>query len=805
MAVFDGVIPAIVGAANAAGGDYQIERSLRFNSSDSSYLNKTFSSSGNSQTFSISVWAKRSLLSTDQNIFNASSNPGGSSSSAPRTEFRFNPTNDQIKFAFNSTGSSWTTLETNARFRDVSSWYHIIVGVDTTQATASDRVKIYINGVQQTLSGTYPTLNESLPYAKNYGHSIGNYTNNYNAYLDGYLADFHFIDGQQLAPSDFGEYDDNNVWQPKAYSGSYGTNGFHLDFSDNSSTTALGTDSSGNNNDWTPNNLSVTPGETNDSLIDTPTDFEDGSGQAHGNFCTWNPTDMEEYVILVLQNNLKTVTTSSTGDNIRGTLGFSSGKWYWECTVTAFSGGFDIGFATPDWDMTAGDVGSVAYSWSVSDSGTSKAEGSNTGGATAAFNSVGKVIGIAFDADAGSVKYYIDGVDQGVIFSGLDTSYIYIPAIYLRVSSTGGWWNFGQQSHTYAAPTGYKSLCTTNLADPSILDSSSTCDTKTYTGTGSAFDLDYNFSPDFAWIKGRSYSSQHQLSDTIRSASGNKRIELPSVLAQDGGGPGFQSTGLNINTNAAINTNGQTYVSWAWDAGSSTESNTDGTLTSNVRANTTAGFSIVQYTGNGSSGATVGHGLSAAPEFIILRNYTTNEDTNTYHIGFHVSSPANYYIRLNQNSARNSSSAFWNNTKPSSSVITLGNTSGTNGNTQTHIAYCWHSVNNYSKFGRYVGNSSTNGRFFHCGFRPSWLLIRDITSGSNSWQIQDSERIGINPNESRLVPNTTASEATSSVFAVDFVSNGFKLRTNNDSHNSNAYEYIYAAFAEFPFKISRAR
>ena len=163
-------------------------------------------------------------------------------------------------------------------------------------------------------------------------------------------------------------------------------------------------------------------------------------------------------MILLLQNNLKTVTTSSTGDNIRGTLGFSSGKWYWECTVTAFSGGFDIGFATPDWDITAGDVGTVAYSWSVSDSGTSKAEGTTVGGATSAFNSVGKVIGIAFDADAGSVKYYIDGVDQGVIFSGLDTSYIYIPAIYLRVSSTGGWWNFGQQSHTYAAPTGYKSL-----------------------------------------------------------------------------------------------------------------------------------------------------------------------------------------------------------------------------------------------------------------------------------------------------------------------------------------------------------
>jgi len=250
---------ALAGASGqAAGGGtgYEIERSLRFNDDDSSYLNKTFSSSGNRRTFTFSFWTKLGDLNAYRNIITASSNPGASSSSSPRTEFRWG-VDGKILFATNVTGSSWNSVSTNSVFRDPSAWYHVVVAVDTTQATESNRVKIYVNGVQELWSGSPPGQNDETPYNNTYGHAIGTYANNYNDFFDGYLAEFISIDGQALAPTDFGEFDDSNVWQPKEFDGTYGTNGFHLDFSDTSSDSALGTDSSGNGNDWTVNNLSA--------------------------------------------------------------------------------------------------------------------------------------------------------------------------------------------------------------------------------------------------------------------------------------------------------------------------------------------------------------------------------------------------------------------------------------------------------------------------------------------------------------------------------------------------------------------
>ena len=240
--------------AGGGGGGYEIQRSLRFNDDDSSYLNKTFSSSGNRRTFTFSFWAKLGDLAAQKNIITASSTPGASNASSPRTEFRFTG-NGGILFATNITGSSWSSLSTTAVFRDPSAWYHVVVAVDTTQATESNRVKIYVNGVQELWSGSVAGQNDETPYNNTYGHAIGAYANNYNDFFDGYLAEFISIDGQALAPSDFGEFDSNSVWQPKVFEGTYGTNGFKLDFSDTSSDAALGTDTSGNGNTWTVNNL----------------------------------------------------------------------------------------------------------------------------------------------------------------------------------------------------------------------------------------------------------------------------------------------------------------------------------------------------------------------------------------------------------------------------------------------------------------------------------------------------------------------------------------------------------------------
>ena len=232
----------LAGASGGSGAaDYQIERSLRFNSADSSDLRKTFSSAGNSRTFTIAFWVKRSTLGAYQRIF---------ATYPPQEYIRFENTDTLRIF------ESFATLRTTQVFRDCSSFYHIVIAADSTQATASNRLKLYVNGTQVTQfsTATYPSQNATCHFFTAVAHQIGSGT---VEYFNGYLADVHFVNGQQLAPTDFGEFDNNNVWQPKEYSGSYGTNGFYLKFADNSSNAALGTDSSGNSNTWTVNNLTA--------------------------------------------------------------------------------------------------------------------------------------------------------------------------------------------------------------------------------------------------------------------------------------------------------------------------------------------------------------------------------------------------------------------------------------------------------------------------------------------------------------------------------------------------------------------
>ena len=254
MSALNGVTSAIVGAANVASGgsSYQVDRSLRFNSPDEAYLNRTPSSGGNRRTWTWSSWVKRgSATANNPVVFSADTNNN------PWTAWQFTQSDGTIQIT-TSAGVS-PGLITNAQFRDFSAWYHIVIAMDTTQATQADRVKLYVNGVEQTFSNTnYPSQNFDTKVNGTFAHYIG-YTN--NQYFDGYLGEIHFIDGQALAPTAFAEYDDNNNWNPKDCKDdlTYGTNGFYLNFSDNSSSSALGTDSSGNGNNWTVNNITHGP------------------------------------------------------------------------------------------------------------------------------------------------------------------------------------------------------------------------------------------------------------------------------------------------------------------------------------------------------------------------------------------------------------------------------------------------------------------------------------------------------------------------------------------------------------------
>jgi hypothetical protein len=463
--------PLLLRKAAAAGG-YSIERSVRFNSSDSAYLSRTPASAGNRKTWTWTGWVKKARVA-DEKIF-----AGGTSIGA--TTF--------LQIFFGSTGTlrvssgSNDWVETTQVFRDSSAWYHFVVALDTTQATGANRLKMYVNGVEIT---TFSTDNRAANISQNtdYGininaaHHIGSYQGS-SGFFSGYLADIHFIDGQALTPSSFGEFDDNGIWQPIDYTGSFGTNGFHLPFDDNSTAAALGYDAAGSN-DWTVNNISVTAGAGNDSLVDVPTNGTETDtgvgGEVRGNYCTLNPLQKGSNVTLA-NGNLDQSTTASNG-TVFATIGLTSGKWYWETLHTGADQTGIYGIAKATGSLSSY-PGSDANGWSYAYTG----EKYNNGSGSAYGNTftTNDVIGVAFDADAGSLYFYKNGVAQNsgtAAFTGL-TSAPYFPVV--GGSSSACSVNFGQRPFAYTAPSGFKALCTANLPSTTITTSG------TYTGNGVA-------------------------------------------------------------------------------------------------------------------------------------------------------------------------------------------------------------------------------------------------------------------------------------------------------------------------------
>lgn len=440
----------------ASGDDgYNISRSVRLRSSASAYFNRTLSS-GNRKTWTWSGWVKRGSLSSTQWLFDADN---GSTDS---TEFNFAiGSGDTLIVA----GSLTTWRVTTQVFRDPSAWYHIVLAVDTSQATANNRIRLYVNGSEVTAFSTLnnPTLNLDLAVNQAIAHYIGIRTG-LTSPLNGYLTEVNFIDGQQLTPSSFGETDVlTGVWKPKKYGGTYGTNGFYLNFSDNSNNTAttIGKDYSGNGNNWTPNNISVTSGVTYDSMLDVPTQWADG-GNGRGNYCVMNP--LNTYAVTPTNGNL---TASGSNAGFRGTMAIpSSGKWYWEVVATTL--------ATQAKYVGIGQNNSLATGVRYEhDNGQKVVDGTNSAyGATWTANDV---IGVAVDVDAGTITFYKNNTSQGSISYTFLTTDVYVPI------ATGGGTagsdvvqaNFGQRPFAYTPPTGFKALNTQNLPAGSITTSGS--------------------------------------------------------------------------------------------------------------------------------------------------------------------------------------------------------------------------------------------------------------------------------------------------------------------------------------------
>ena len=464
----------IVGGNQSAGG-YNVDNSLRFNDGSSDYLTKTFGSAGNRKTWTWSGWVKRSSgLGSQQTLF-------GTSSGATTFHLWYLSSNDTLTHNYNT-----TYLETNAKFRDTSAWYHFVCAVDTTQATASDRVKIYVNGVQETSfsNSGYPSQNTDMTINNNVRHDVGNSGAYYTHYFDGYMSEVVFIDGQQLDPTSFGEFDeDSGIWKPIDVSGlTFGTNGFYLPFENSA---ALGQDDSGNGNNFTVNNLTSI-----DQTTDTPTN----------NYATFNALSKNYAGTVTFSNG--NLTTAHTGTNSRytsySTLAVTQGKWYAEFKYDASSGGQDMMVGIGDLpavetlniqNQRLGQAGNTlgyysgdGYIYSV----PSNSPYGNT-------YTVGDIIGVALDLDNGYVYFSKNGVWQnsgdpesgasgtgGISFiTGnpfiIASSHIALPS---RTTTYSG--NYGNPPYTissgnsdgngygnfeYSVPSGYYALNTKNLAE----------------------------------------------------------------------------------------------------------------------------------------------------------------------------------------------------------------------------------------------------------------------------------------------------------------------------------------------------
>jgi len=781
-------------SAPASGG---LTKSLRFRSSASAYLSRTPSVASNQTTWTWSGWVKRGNITSGYNtFFSAGDN---------LFQARFDQTTDDLQI-YNYNGSSFQfQFVTTQIFRDPSAWYHIVIAIDTTQATSTNRVKLYVNGSQVTSfsTATYPAQNTNLIVNSVIGHYFG-INHGYGSYYDGYLADLYLIDGQQLTPSSFASTNaTTGQWSPATYSGTYGTNGFHLTFANTTSLTALGYDTSGNSNNWTTNNISLTAGATYDSMNDYPV----ASSATAANYAVFNPL-VKVYSQPTLSNGNLLSTAPANWSSAVGTIGLTSGKWYWEI-VNGASDAF-VGIcgdnATLGTDPPQSSTATILY---YGNTGNKRVDTVDTAYGTA-FST--QTIGVALDIGGGTIIFYRNNVSQGSI--SLSSSTLNGRTIFplSGVISTTATVNFGQQPFTYTPPSGYNALNTYNLPTPTIAQGNKYMDATLWNGgQTSPFNV-YNagsFQPDFVWAKERSSAGSSRLYDVIRGTG----VSLSSNSTGAEGtetNPGvssFNSNGFTITNTYSpsvapyLNDTSQTYVGWNWKANGSGSSNTNGSITSTVSANTTAGFSIVTYTTTSSSGnATVGHGLGVAPSMILMKSRNATYNWDVYQAN--VCTGGNYRLILNSSAALDTGNNPFGGVVPTSSVFTMSQTFyGTGINT---VAYCFAPIAGYSAFGSYTGNgSATTGPFIYCGFQPKFIMTKR-TNTTGDWLMWDTTRNPYNGLQLNLWANYNSAENNYGSGIWNVYSNGMQPTSNSIVCNNSGDTYIYMAFASNPFAYSNA-
>ena len=804
MALFD---PIRMGAAGA-GGDYEIERSLRFNNDDSAHLSRTLSSDGNRRLWTWSGWLKLGKMPDNQRfIFSQRT------SSSNQCNIQYS---GDGRFRFESGGGKGNAF-TQGFFRDPTAWYHLIVTLDSDNSTANDRIIIYVNGERQGLdiSPTISTGDHGIN--NNNAQVIGREADTNSLAYDGYMAEIHFIDGARKAPSDFAETDSvTGEYKPIKYEGTYGSQGWYYNFSDNSNNTAstLGKDYSGNGHNTTPGNITIADGIDGDSFSDTPTN----------NFCVLNVVNRGDDLQELSNGNLK---RGGGSDKCLATFLLENGKYYFEYQAQDGNGNHIPGVTQHDTDMRSRDNTQAAF---YASNGEFKIEGGSQQSGFSSYTD-GAIIGVAIDTTLATPKVWFakNNVWQGASGNSgtfnasggysltAGKKYVFNADHGSSSSSTNGTCFFGahQGGFNYTPPTGFGAASSKNLPEPTVSDGSQYVKTVIYTANRTARSITgVGFQPDWVWIKSRDASQDHAIFDAVRGVGKSLRANAnQNELDFNNTLTSFDSDGFSLGNDSNVgdvNYAQVSHVAWNWFAGGSTVTNTDGNISSQVRASATAGISILTYSGNGSNAQTVGHGLGVAPSTIILKCRSANQNWRVWHKS--LAADGSKRLILDQTN-QSEDAGFLNDTAPTSSVFTLGSSDEAwNESGDTYVAYCFAEVPGFSAFGKYTGNggagTGVDGACIYTGFRPAWIMVKR-SSGQENWCIWDNVRnSNVNPNGRILRPDSTTSEGGqvtgSSGHAIDFLSQGFRCRTGEQKINSNGSTYVYWAFAVNPFKFARA-
>lgn len=634
-------------------------------------------------------------------------------------------------------------LKTSQLFRDYSGFITFTLVYDSTEATAADRIKLFTENSQVTAfsTATYPALNATSLTNSAIVHNIGRTTSG-SAYSKDIIAEVHFIDGQALTPADFGETDTaTGNWKAKAYTGTYGTNGFYLDFSNPA---ALGTDASGNGNDWTVNG-------TVTQVTSTPTNV----------YCSLDPSIAGTTATLIAGNTKMSSVSSTQHKSAGGSMRIPpTGQWGWRVTSASSANNEDIGVAglnyNPQLPAAGAEVGTRATDYVYRSNAVKVNSGSSVAyGAT--FTS-GDNIDVGCDADAGTIEFFKNGVSQGVAFTGVDFSQVMVPGGSNAETSATTVYDFT------TAPAGYLTLCTGNL--PKITDSiDNHFVVDLDTGANIETTAKANFTNYMTWIKDRANVNNHQVMDTARGATNV----------------------LQTNTTAAQTTytapTGNS-VAWTFNLPNTKTSGWLGSPTitpSKEIYNDSAMFkmSIVAYTGNGTVGATIPHSLGVAPGMVIIKKLSASASWAIWHQDL---PDATYFLEFDAD-AQAVNANMWNSTTPTSTLISFGNNDQNNASGGTYVAYIF-APSDGIKIGSYTGNGSADGPFVNAGISPIWSLFKS-SGATGSWSVLDSVRDTYNPVDTFVYANSSAAENTFGD-GVDYTAVGMKNRSTNGNLNPSA-------------------